>query len=337
MKVINRFMYTAITIVIISMLAACGSSVNDPEPSASANTEQPANAADTANSANTADKEGSAPADADSFRLLTDVMGHEVKVPTHPQRVIAPFIEDPLTALGIKPVAQWGAAGVPQHYLQDKLADVPVLDMAGGLKPEETLSYNPDLIIFLAPTYLANGTYEQYAKIAPTFVLSDNEADWRGNLQKLGALLNQDEAAEKAIADYDQKLKEAKEQLGSIPGSKTAILMQAGDEKGFKLFGPKFYGGSILYEALGFKQPQVLKGDYETYSLETLAQLNEVDYIFVISGEGRAKPPVDNPLWQGLPAVKAGNVFEADSGHWFNANPIANGLMIDDVLRDIHE
>ncbi|WP_164821339.1 ABC transporter substrate-binding protein [Paenibacillus koleovorans] len=269
----------------------------------------------------------------DEFRTLTDAMGHEVKVPTHPKRVIAPFLEDPLTALGVKPVAQWSANGVPQRYLQDKLKDIPVLNMQGGLKTEETLSYKPDLIIFLAPTYLAAGSYEQFSKIAPTFVLSNNEADWRGNLEKLGNLLNEGDAVKKALADYDKTLADAKSKLGTIPANKTAVVLQANDEKGFALFGPSFYGGATLYGALGFKQPPVVKGDYDKFSIEALEQLKDVDYIFLITGEGRGKPPVDNPLWKGLAAVKAGHVFDADSGHWFNANPIAGKLIVADVLK----
>lgn len=347
MKSATRFAPLALIVLLIAILAACGNTNNSNTSQASsdsgnADTQQAgnANAGDAAaNAGDAAANTGDAPANTgdDAVRVLKDAMGHEVNVPAHPQRVIAPFLEDPVAALGLKPVAQWGAAGVPQHYLQDKLQDVPVLHMEGGLKPEETLSYKPDLIIFMAPTYLANGSYEQFAKIAPTFVLSDNEADWRGNLEKLGALLNEDEAAKAALEQYDKKAADAKTQLGALPSEKTAVLMQADGEKGFKLFGPNFYGGETLYKTLGFKQPAVLKGDYETYSIETLAELKDVDYIFVISGEGRGKPPVDNPLWKSLSAVKAGQVFDADSGHWFNANLIANGLIMDDVLKDVHE
>lgn len=267
-------------------------------------------------------------------RTLTDAVGHEVKVPARPQRIIAPFLEDSLTALGVKPVAQWSAAGVPQQYLQDKLQGVPALDMTGGLKPEETLGYSPDLIVLLAPTYLKS-SYESFSKIAPTFVLSNDENDWRGNLIKLGDVLGKNAEAQKALQDYDRKLAEAKEKVRATVGDKTAVLYQSAEEKGFKLFGSNFYSGALLYQSLGFKQPKLLKGDYDTYSLETLPALSDVDYLFVLSGKGRAKPPTDNPLWQQLPAVKQGRVFDADSGHWFNQNIIANGLVIDDVLRSI--
>jgi iron complex transport system substrate-binding protein len=270
--------------------------VNSPQPTSSAATQKP-----------------------ETEKTLTDAMGHTVKVPIQPKRIIAPFLEDALTALGIKPVAQWSAAGQPQQYLQKELKDVAILHMEGGLKPEEALSYNPDLIILTSEAYMKNGSYEEFSKVAPTYVLSKDENDWRGNFAKLGEVLGKSSEADQAIKKLDQKLTDAKEQIRTNAGDKTAVLLQAGD-KGYKLFGAQFYSGKLLYEGLGFKQPKLLKGDYETYSIETLAQLDDVDYIFVLSGKGRAKPPVDNPLWTQLPAVKQGHVYEADSGHWFNQN-----------------
>ncbi|CAK4858075.1 unnamed protein product [Aphanomyces euteiches] len=268
-------------------------------------------------------------------RTVTDVMGHEMKIPTSPQHIIAPFLEDALSALGVKPAAQWAANGVPQAYLQTFLKDVPKLSMEGGLKPEEALANNADLIVFVAPTYIKDGAYDSYAKVAPTFVLTKDESDWKGTLKALGELLGKSEAADKALKDYDEKLASVKEKIHAAVGDKTAVILQAGGEKGFKLFGEKFYSGDLVYSGLGFKAPKLLKGDYESYSLETLAQLEDVDYIFVISGEGREKPPVDNPLWKALPAVKNGQVFEVNSGHWFNANAIANGLIMDDIVKAI--
>lgn len=339
MNMLTRLTQSLTAIVLLVALAACGNSENNGSPSSSSSSSSssaaPSSAAATQPSADPAGAEAS-PSAAAEVRTLTDAEGHQVSVPTHPQRIVAPFLEDPLAALDIKPVAQWGAGGVPQSYLQDKLADVPVLRMDDGLKAEEVLSYNPDLIIFLTSAYMPKDSYDQFAKIAPTFVLSTSDSDWRGNLQKLGDLLNDPEAAQKALAQYDEKLAAAKTQLGDLPSQKTAVLLQA-DDKGFKLFGPDFYGGVTLYQALGFGQPALLKGSYDLYSTEQLADLADVDYIFVLSGEGRKEPPVDNPLWQQLKAVKEGHVFKADSGYWFNLNSIAGGLIIDDVLKNVHE
>ncbi|NQX59129.1 ABC transporter substrate-binding protein [Paenibacillus qinlingensis] len=317
-KLVN---FTAVLLVSSLFLAGCGASTDTKNAAATASPSQAAGTAATPK--------------APQERILKDAMGHEVKIPGEVKRVIAPFLEDGLTAIGIKPVAQWSAAGEPQQYLQNVLSGVPVLDMAGGLKPEQTLSHNPDLIILAAPTYMKNGTYEDFSKIAPTFVLSNDENDWRGNVAKLGEVLGKVTEAEQAIKKYDEKLGASKDKIRTAVGDKSAVLFQSANEKGFKLFGANFYSGKLLYQGFGFKQPKLLKGDYDTYSLETLAQLDDVDYIFVLSGKGRAKPPVDNPLWQQLPAVKQGHVYEVDSGHWFNQNVIANQLIIDDVLRNL--
>ncbi|RTE02553.1 ABC transporter substrate-binding protein [Paenibacillus whitsoniae] len=268
-------------------------------------------------------------------RILKDAMGHEVKVPAEPKRVIAPFLEDGLTAIGVKPVAQWSANGAPQQYLQNTLSGVPILDMIGGLKPEGTLSHSPDLIILAAPSYIKAGTYEDFSKIAPTYVLSNDENDWRGNVAKLGEVLGKTKEADEAIKKYDEKVAQTKDKIQKAVGNKSAVLYQSAAEKGFKLFGANFYSGKLLYGGVGFKQPKLLKGDYDSYSLESLAQLDDVDYIFVLSGTGRPKPPTDNPLWQKLPAVQQGHVYEVDSGHWFNQNVIANQLILDDIVRNL--
>jgi len=311
--------FFVLPVLLLSLaLAGCGSGGNT-------NTDEAA-------PGNTAANADTAKQDEAVTRTLKDALGHEVQIPAEPKRIIAPFLEDPLTALNIQPVAQWSYYGNPQKYLQNELKSVPPLDMNGGLKPEETLSYNPDLIILPNASYLKNGTYEDFAKIAPTFVLAGDSSDWRSNMLKLGEVLDKQSEAEAALQKHDQILEAAKEQLHTA-GDKTAILLQGNDEKNFQLFGPEFFGGAVLYQGLGFKQPEVLKGDYESYSVETLAELKKVDYIFVLSGEGRAKPPENNSLWKNLPAVKQGHVFEVDSGHWFNQNVIADGKIVEDVLR----
>jgi ABC-type Fe3+-hydroxamate transport system, periplasmic component len=315
MKLSKHTVSAGLMALMMVLLAACGNSNNSNEASAPA-TSTPSSSA---------------------TRVLTDAMGHQVEVPAHPQRIIAPFLEDPLSAMGVSPVAQWSAGGQPQQYLQDKLSGVPSLNMDNGLTAEETLSYKPDLILFLSPSYMGKIDYDQFSKIAPTFVLSEDNTDWRTNLEKLGDLLGEQDAAKKALEQYEEKMEAAKSHLGDLPSEKTAVILLPQDDKSFKLFGPNFYGGKTLYQTLGFKQPAALKGDFEAYSMETLADLKDVDYIFVISGPGRSEPPEDNALWKSLKAVRESTVFKVDSGHWFNDNPVANGLIADDVLNHVHE
>src|SRR4051794_29288775 len=55
---------------------------------------------------------------------LTDAMG-EVVIPANPKRIIAPYLEDSLVALGVTPAAQWSIGDTVLDYLQPELKDVP--------------------------------------------------------------------------------------------------------------------------------------------------------------------------------------------------------------------
>ncbi|MBB6736083.1 ABC transporter substrate-binding protein, partial [Cohnella zeiphila] len=223
-------------------LAGCGANGGQEQSSASAS---PASDAGGSSPAAAAADSGST-----GTRTVTDAAGHEVEAPANPQRILAPFLEDALTALGVKPVAQWSAGGVPQQYLQDKLSGVPLLNMMNGLVPEEAFSHQPDLIVLPSSDYLKAATYEDFSKAAPTYILSQDTNDWRGNLTKLGDLLGKSDEAKEALDAYDKKLEDAKTSLQKAVGEKTAVLLQPNGDKDFKLFGAHFYSGALLYDGL---------------------------------------------------------------------------------------
>jgi iron complex transport system substrate-binding protein len=88
-KLVN---FTAVLLVSSLFLAGCGADTDTKNGAAPASTTQA--------------KETPA-AKAPQERVLKDAMGHDVKIPGEVKRVMAPFLEDGLTAIGIKPVAQW--------------------------------------------------------------------------------------------------------------------------------------------------------------------------------------------------------------------------------------
>ena len=90
--------------------------------------------------------------------MLKDVLGHEVKVPAHPQRVIASYLEDHLVALGVKPISQWSVGkNSVQGYLQKELKDVPTI--ASDLPFEAVLNFKPDLIIMDSASMVEGDKY----------------------------------------------------------------------------------------------------------------------------------------------------------------------------------
>ncbi|MFB5759944.1 ABC transporter substrate-binding protein [Paenibacillus medicaginis] len=307
-------------ILLALLLSACGQAQPSAQPEGS-DTNQP--------SAETA-----------AERTVTDAMGHKVTIPANPQRVLAPYLEDPLVTLGVTPVAQWSVQnGKKQDYLEQYLKDVPL--MPYDMPPEQVLSAQPDLIIINSESLVQKGLYEQYSAIAPTYVLGDEvSSDWRQSLLKIGELLNKQADAEKAVADYDAKAAAAKEELQGVGGDQSVAILWL-TKKSFYIVDPKKSSGAVVYGDLGLKAPALTveadsDASWTSITLEKLPELN-ADHIFLIkSDQGAGSETLERPIWKALPAVQKGHVYTMESkGSWLYSGKIANEAMIDDVLKAI--
>ncbi|CAM2904882.1 iron-hydroxamate ABC transporter substrate-binding protein [Paenibacillus sediminis] len=272
-------------------------------------------------------------------RTVKDSMGHDVTIPANPQRIIASYLEDYLTVLGIKPAAQWSIGDTVQDYLQPELKDVPKISW--DLPPEAVASFNPDLIIVGSPAQVQNGLYDKYSKIAPTYVLGDElSKDWRAQLLKIADLTGKTDVAKKALEDYDKKVADAKQKVHQAIGDQTAAIIWV-INKQLYLYEEDRFSGKVLYGDLGIKAPKLVaslpksSATWDPITLEKLSEL-DADHIFLVkkSGLGEGKEFLDSPIWKGIPAVKQGHVYEVeDSGYWTNNGLIASEKTIDDVLK----
>jgi iron complex transport system substrate-binding protein len=316
--------FLAIMVVSV-LLAACGSSGShsgDHSPNASAGSSQPG--------------EQSA-----SDRVIQDAMGHHVTIPANPQRIIASYLEDPLVALGVKPVAQWSVADgkTVQGYLQSELKGVPTISY--NLPPEEVASFNPDLIVIGSPSSVQNGLYEAYSKIAPTYVLGDEiNSDWRKTLLKMGELLDKKNEAEQLLKQYDQKAEALKAKLHQTIGDQSVAILWL-TQKQFYVVDKTRSSGSVLYGDLGIKVPQYLsdlpsnsQATWSPVSLEKLAQL-DADHIFLVKSDTEQTSEIfNNPIWKNLPAVKKGHVYEMSSdSSWLYSGLLAGQQVMEDVSK----
>ncbi|MCS7464117.1 ABC transporter substrate-binding protein [Paenibacillus doosanensis] len=272
-------------------------------------------------------------------RTVTDELGHQVKLPAHIDRVLAPYLEDPIAALGVKPVAQWSSGSTVFEYLQPWLKDVPKTSSTPAV--EEVLAYQPDLIILNTAAKAANGIYEQYAKIAPTYVFQNGlTKDWKEVLLTVGELLGSKDKAEQAIAGYEQKAREAKRQISPIVGDKKSVILWI-QGKSIYLVDSGRFSGAVLAKDLGFPFPEqalveTVGKPLAELSLETLPDL-KADYIFYVNqnanGNEQTNLILDNEVWKRLPAVQQGHAYEVDYGNWINGGILANEKTIDDVLK----
>ncbi|NNV02343.1 ABC transporter substrate-binding protein [Brevibacillus sp. MCWH] len=326
-----RFPFTVwlCLVLAVSLLTGCGSN----QAQRAESSEQPqsvSTAADaSATGANTPASSGE--------RTVKDELGHEITVPAEPKRVFAPYLEDSLLKLGIKPVVQWSNGNMAHAYLQEELKDVPKLDFSGGLpSPEVIMSYNPDLIILHTATYAANGTYENYAKIAPTYVFQNASGDVEKSLVTLGELLGKSAEADQALKVYRQKVQEAKEKLDQAVGGKKVAIMRFA-AKGVSLMGANYLCGNVVHQQLGVgKSKLVENANSANVTLETLSNL-DADYIFVINAYGqgtqRMKEMTESSIWKSIPAVKQGHVYEVNDEYWLGSGLIAYEKIIDDTVK----
>lgn len=272
-------------------------------------------------------------------KVVKDGMGHEVTIPAQPKRILASYLEDPVLVLGEKPVAQWSVASGTQKYLEKELSGVPTIP--SDLPPETVLSFTPDLMIVGNESAVAKGLYEQYSKIAPTYVLgSEINNDWRKTLRKIAELLNKTDVAEKALAGYEEKVKATKAKVDQKLGNKKVAILWV-TKKTFYVVNGKIASGAVLYGDLGLQMPNILavlpeaKANWVSISLEKLAEL-DADYIYLVNSDKGQAGNLKEPLWENIPAVKAGHVYEMDrSRSWLYNGLIAGSKVMDDVVASL--
>lgn len=277
-----------------------------------------------------------------SNRVLTDSIAHEVTIPKNPQRIIAPYLEDHLVALGLKPVAQWSVKGGTsiQDYLQDSLKDIPTIEF--DLPYEAVTSFNPDFIVIGSPELAEGEKYKQYSKIAPTYVMGTEDNNWRNKLLKMGEIFGQTDKAKEVLANYDQFAKEAKEEIHNKIGNPSATVIW-NIKNSIYMVSDTASSGVVLYEDLGLQTPSLVKemsasaaGDWSQVSLEKFLQI-DADYLFVINSDSVGSSELlSDPLLANIPAIKNGHVYEFESSSsWLYSGAIANRQIIKNVLDSI--
>lgn len=286
------------------------------------------------------DSSGSATTSSEIATTFTDAMGNEVTVPENPQRVIGSYLEDYLVALGVTPVAQWTVGNdSDQAYLQDKLAEVPRINY--DLPFEDVLSFEPDLLLMDSNSMVEGDKYDQYSKIAPTYVVTNGEdVTWRERLTDIAKVLHKEEQAAQVEADYDELVAATKETYADqIQGKSIAVLWVVNNSV-FMVSETKS-SGQLLYHELGFEVPALVSeisesatADWSAVSLEKLAEL-DADYLILVNSD-KGADFFSEQVWQNLDAVKNNHLWEfGPESSWLYNGPIAYTKMIEDIQNKL--
>jgi len=272
---------------------------------------------------------------------VTDANG-EVTIPANPERILASNLEDSLVALDITPVKQWAIGTTVHEYLQDKLGDVPTIEWDMPL--EQVIEAEPDLVIFSSPSAVPTGQLEDYQKVAPTYVFTDeNAADWRKQITIIGEMLGKEELAQEVLSSYDEKAADASKTIkAAIDDESVAAIWMIGGQ--YYVLEKNRFAGNVLYEDLGLTVPSFIEklgtakdATWSPISLEALADM-DADHVFLIAAEGETglETLTSSSIWQATPAAQNGHVYEIiDDGSWTINGKIASDKVIDVLIEKL--
>src|SRR5699024_2478987 len=225
-----------------------------------------------------------------------------------------------------------------QGHLEDQLEDVPTIEWT--LPLEQVLSFEPDLIILENSLDSYEGTYEDYQKIAPTYVMSEETiTDWQKQIDVFGELLNKEEEADQAIGDYENTVDEARNTIDEAIGDDSVAAIWVTGGKYFVLEKDR-HSAKVLYNELGVTVPSFIEDlgkaapQWEPISLEKLSEL-DADHIILLAAdneEGITNLDSSN-VWAKVPAVENDNVHIIDAADaWTNQGKIAATKTINSII-----
>lgn len=291
-------------------------------------------------------------------RTVIDIEGTEVRVPAHPERVVAlsePTM-DGVLALGAEPIGVVTGRGqqtVP-NYLAGIASELPILGGVAQPNFEAIGAVKPDLILVDGTSINNNPpVIAALRKIAPVVYTGYAGGDWRANFRLVADAMNMVDEGERVIAEYDKKVEKARPLLTEYEGSTFSIVRWQGN--GAALILKELLPGRALMD-LGLQRPESQdregRGHSDPVSLENLKSI-DADYMFfgtlggssignpnaggatdVESGQQALAEAEAVPGFTELEAYKNGRIVLVDGSSWTSAGgPILMGSIVDDVIE----
>jgi len=275
-------------------------------------------------------------------RTITDAAGNKVVLAKQPQRIaiLHSLYLEYFFALGTPPIASMGAStGNAMKALEEwetlkpyaGTADIMDLGSARDLNLEAILAAKPDVIVtFKGQGHVAQ-MYDQLVQIAPVIQVDFN-ASWQDQTLACAEIAGKEAFAQDFIKETETIISSAKDKLSKHKG-KTIALFRT-DGKSFISRGTKEY-----YETFGIAKPSGYPDDYQTLSLEAVAEMKP-DYIVFQDSTQTAqtfvKAQETSSVWQSLGAVKNEQVlYFDDSLNTFG--PLAMRITADKLMQIFSE
>jgi iron complex transport system substrate-binding protein len=283
-------------------------------------------------------KDGNTPAEETSY-TIEHAMGTETLSKT-PEKIVILTNEgtEALLALGVTPVgAVQSWTGDPWYdHIAEQMEGVQVVGLESQVNVEAIASLQPDLIIGNKMRH--EEIYEQLKAIAPTVYAETLRGDWQENFQLYAKAINKAEKGQEVLDQYNQHIDALKEKLGDKTSMEVSMVrFMAGD---VRIYHKDTFSGVIL-EQLGFARPESQNVDDFAEKGVTKERIPamEGDILFYFTyeeGDNKATTVeeewINDPLFQNLEVVKAGNFHKVSDTIWNTAGGVlAANLMLDEL------
>lgn len=247
-----------------------------------------------------------------------------IEIPADPQRVVALWgAADALLTLEDSPLVAVGE-GHPlgEHSFGENTAawerfqELPNVGKATEPNYEAILELDPDLILASVPgTYWEDANAERLQAIAPTVNVRSPEAEspgaWKDDYLAAADIVGLSEQAAEKKDQYEARIAEIRDTYSDQIDSLTFVAVASWEAGIFYTQNADSYLSTVPLD-LGFTLPTTASAEFSIEELPT--ELEQYDVIIYGSGPGGVPTPetqalLDSPLFQGLSAVRAGNVI----------------------------
>lgn len=275
---------------------------------------------------------------------VTDVRG-EVEIPAEPKRIVdLSGNSDILSLIGYKVIGTANSDAYDYNkfpaYLEETLQGAEILgySMQDTMDIEAVMNLNPDLIII---STVQEKMYDQLSEIAPTVMIQLEALNWKDDVKAFAEVFNKEAEADKWLADYELKAKEAGDAIKAEYGEDTTYLSFLASGGQFFVFDGAGFG-NVLYEDMGLAKPEGMPAQTDislpVVTYEGLAAIQS-DYIFLIATDEDLAELEKNAIWNSLPAVKEGHVVVLGASPYFNQgySPIGRELLVNEIGDMLNE
>lgn len=275
-----------------------------------------------------------------SKRTVSHSMGDTV-LTSVPKRVVVLFngMVDVSLTLGVKPV------GAVESWVQQPWYHYLRADMGGVKNIGNELQPNLEAIVALKPDLIIGSKlrhekiFNQLSAIAPTIMTTD-VFDWKTNMEITAAALNKEDTAAVFMADWNKRVANFKDKMGSRLKTEVSIIRFQPD--GSARFYVTGFAGTILKE-IGMARPKAQQVDGKVVvglsSQEQIPMLDG-DIIFDITSDWAGDEKsfksqqewTSNPLWKNLKGIKDSKYYKVNDVTWnMSGGATAATMMLDDL------